>query len=976
MPGTIPTKFIIPYKDDSISSSTTGTSEQTKTKEYDSDKINSINNIFSINNFTFESPPFPWARSEPYIYVQQIILRSTIAPWISDLILTDAFRAPLYEAFNLVEFIRNHEEEENKRTLGHICLHVENVKRGSKELLFPEYNCLVLSPINFWQQNLQIFNKDVNLLNTIFHYQVCIFNLNFKVIYIIIHYNILFYFQNLQKTKVSIAEMLLGMKVRDTGFKRYPIRVRPRIIQYAVTLVLRENDRAFLSSLKQQLIDKYSLHQKQHTTPSSAAPVTHQQNTNSYNSHSLYDGPASSTMYIFYPGEFNLMELIPISIAFVSLFIYVYFSFRKIDVIRSRIILALSSVATVLSSLFMSIGFCFFFGLTISIQFKGIYPLLIIIVGLENVLVITKSVVSIDATLDLKIRLAKGLSKEGWSITKNLLTEITILTIGLGTLVPVIQEFCIFAIVGLISDFFIQMFFFSTMLAFNIEPEFSSEVKSMPKSSSPHQNGMFRTKNLMRYPSSSYTTPSISSSPIAGMNRSRSHPKLSNLEFHQSQSTNVVATPVTNVTDRKIPKRVRLFNFWARTRFFQRAFMIWMLAWISTIVYNAGIIEHFFEFGKTYINATNQTSDLLNQNRIDVVSNLSEFDINSHDDILNSDINFEKHIKDLSPESYLNFTEQVNKLKHSDYETTHHLSSFHWASILKQYNISLSGKYVVVLPSIKLSQVIGPEIALNVRNPGETSIQHNFQWKALAVALDPIDFSDSDYQQPTDNTTPLFPKSPIEIFLILILCSISLFFLSYLLVVLYRCICSRNYAEWRASWSFTEEVSKPRTQQVLTCVTLQLKGHTHSIDCMAIDGTMIATTCLEGRIKIWDATSGELMADIVRNKSPTIDVNEKPAPPIWCLDYLDNLIVIGCADGRLEFWEGTTQKFKCVYKSETSFNDGVTHVKLVSDKVVAARLSGRVDILRLGTYNRGVPIDYNFSSVYRRSEYYLLFFIF
>lgn len=34
--------------------------------------------------------------------------------------------------------------------------------------------------------------------------------------------------------------------------------------------------------------------------------------------------------------------------------------------------------------------------------------------------------------------------------------------------------------------------------------------------------------------------------------------------------------------------------------------------------------------------------------------------------------------------------------------------------------------------------------------------------------------------------------------------------------------------------------------------------------------------------------------------------------PIWCLDYLDNLLCIGCADGRLEFWEGITGKFKVI----------------------------------------------------------------
>lgn len=62
-----------------------------------------------------------------------------------------------------------------------------------------------------------------------------------------------------------------------------------------------------------------------------------------------------------------------------------------------------------------------------------------IIVGLENVLVLIKSVVSTTSHLDVKIRVAQGLSREGWNITKNLLIEVTILTAGLLTFVPAIQ---------------------------------------------------------------------------------------------------------------------------------------------------------------------------------------------------------------------------------------------------------------------------------------------------------------------------------------------------------------------------------------------------------------------------------------------------------------------------------------------------------------------------------------------------------
>lgn len=111
----------------------------------------------------------------------------------------------------------------------------------------------------------------------------------------------------------------------------------------------------------------------------------------------------------------------------------------------------------------MSVGLCFFFGLRLTLDGREVFPYVVVAVGLENVLVLTKSVVSTPSHLDVKIRVAQGLSREGWSITKNLLTEVTILTVGFFTFVPAIQEFCIFAVVGLLSDFFLQMFFYSTV---------------------------------------------------------------------------------------------------------------------------------------------------------------------------------------------------------------------------------------------------------------------------------------------------------------------------------------------------------------------------------------------------------------------------------------------------------------------------------------------------------------------------------
>ncbi|EAA05048.4 AGAP011336-PA, partial [Anopheles gambiae str. PEST] len=937
LPGTIPTKVIFPYTE-SISENL-HLSNANLTSEFYNPFSFSGGNMFNIYNISVETP-FPWARIDPLLYVQQIIMRTSVVPWEEDLLLTDAFRAPLYEVFKLLEIIRNHEDQ-SKTMLSHLCLHVENVKRSSQQTLFPEYNCLLLSPANLWQQNMQNFNKDSNLLNTVY----------------VNH--------NLQKSKVSTAEMLFGIPLRDTGVKRYPMRVRPRIIQYAVTLILRENNPAFIESLKQKLTRAYPLHQKEPSTDASGGVPAQPEAPSA-------PKQQQSIMYIFYPGEFNWKEVLPQCIAFCVLFIYVYFSVRKIEAIRSRIMLASCAVLTVLGSLLMSLGLCFFFGLTISFQSKGVYPYLVILVGLENVLVITKSVLTTDNNLDVKIRVAQGLSREGWSITKNLLTEITILTGGLATFVPVIQEFCIFAMVGLVSDFLLQMLFFATVLALDIKRvEYSAEVRRLPK--------MLYFNNELRRGTG--TAAGQTNGPArevrnggGSINRSRSHPKLTGLE----QAASHPKTGPGSGKDVKIPKRLRIVNFWARTRFFQRGFMIWMVLWISNIIYNAGLIEELFVIDKNLTGHERlPTEATLEMDRLNYHKNLPDAGMlrggGGGGGVASDKAGTVEH-------RALNVSEQLQRLKHPDYETVYQLSNFHWSSILKQYNVSLSGRYVTVLPAIKLSHAVSPATAIQLRNADEKA-PHHFQWKALAVALDPLDFSDADTGDgshvPIGNA-PFYPKTPMEILLTCMLLVVSTFVVTYTMIVLYRCVCTRNYAEWRASWQESDSETEPKPEQcLLEGVPVQVDGHVHRIECLVTDGNMVASSCLQGQVKVWDVSNGELLAEIDRlhyfelqqhRGSSAPKQQQHHVSPIWCLDFLDNLIVIGCADGRLEFWEGSSGSFKCIHDAEHSHNNGVTNIKLTGDRVIAARLSGRIDFFRLETYNQGRQIDWGFTSAYRRTH--------
>lgn len=52
------------------------------------------------------------ASENPALYIQQVVLRASVVPWTEDLAMTDAFRAPLYEVFNLLETIQNYQDQE------------------------------------------------------------------------------------------------------------------------------------------------------------------------------------------------------------------------------------------------------------------------------------------------------------------------------------------------------------------------------------------------------------------------------------------------------------------------------------------------------------------------------------------------------------------------------------------------------------------------------------------------------------------------------------------------------------------------------------------------------------------------------------------------------------------------------------------------------------------------------------------------
>lgn len=715
-----------------------------------------------------------WYRGVPVAYIQQVLVKAAVSPWDSSLVPVDAFRSPLGRVFTLLEEIRNHVHTDGSGVLSleSLCLQVSDLLPGLRRMqsVLPEHGCLLVSPGNYWQNQRELFDADPDLLKTIQKHEP-------KGLH----------------TSATLRDLLFGVPGKYTGVSHYN---RKRVVTYTITLVLSRYHARFLSSLRSRLKQIY---------PSANC--------------SLRD---DHMVHVHFKEEIGVAELIPLVTTYIILFAYIYFSTRKIDMVKSKWGLALAAVVTVLSSLLMSVGLCTLFGLTPTLNGGEIFPYLVVVIGLENVLVLTKSVVSTPVDLEVKLRIAQGLSNESWSIMKNMATELCIILIGYFTLVPAIQEFCLFAVVGLVSDFFLQMFFFTTVLSIDIR---RMELADLNR----------------RLPAEAGLPP-----PKPGPLRCREAPPPSRPSPH----TITLQTPPLRSFPR-LPKRLRVVYFLARTRLAQRIIMAGTVIWIGILVYTdpAGL--------RTYLAAQVSEQSSLGDpgggagalgvapvfRGADPTSTLSVHPA-PEPTPLPENQSQEHHLPHAPPPSVPQISWGAE-----DEEGWRRLSFRHWPSLFGYYNITLAKRYISILPVIPVTLHLSPQEALDTRHPQDTR-----------------------HPPPP----PPLPKVTVDLQADITLYKVAALGLAagvllvLLLFCLYRVLCPRNYGQNGVATGRRRRGDLPcddygYTPPVSEISPLLLRGHSMDIECLASDGMLLASCCLAGQIRVWDAQTGDCLTVIPNN---------------------------------------------------------------------------------------------------------------
>ena len=173
-------------------------------------------------------------------------------------------------------------------------------------------------------------------------------------------------------------------------------------------------------------------------------------------------------------------------------------------------------------------------------------------------------------------------------------------------------------------------------------------------------------------------------------------------------------------------------------------------------------------------------------------------------------------------------------------------------------------RYISVLPTIHLSSIIPPEEAIKFRKPywnskwppdstqyplkADVTVQgvHKDQQKHVDRTEEELDahrnnkadfeaFSEEylrkyypfiDAEQ-IQQILQYYPKSRKEYAITICLGVLSVICISYFIMALYKCMCSRKYSKWRASWSKAARKGKMNNyiKQIKDSLPIVLRGH-------------------------------------------------------------------------------------------------------------------------------------------------------
>jgi len=842
-----------------------------------------------------------WLLLEPVMYFQQIILKSSIEPWdnmnnsISPAMVV---KGALSRSFHIMDHINSLHGFENT------CVHVKSKPVSS---LLPEKDCIFFSPWLFWRKDKTYFLEDERVIETVFKHPC--------------------------STTMCPRDILLGAPTRYTGIKQSYQTNRHRSIEYAITVVQSRFDPGLRRSLIERLTTEFELEESA-------------------------ESDESIFVHVFYRPRKYFTDYFPLFAGYFLCMAYFYYTVSKFEMVKSKWGLAFAAFNTVFWTLAMTSGICAHFDLTPTLFGAGLYPYLAMIIGLENILCITRAVVYTTPSMDVASRLSHGLSHEGYNITKFFMLEMGFLGFAWLTFVPEIQEFCTFAFIALVVDFYMQLFFYIPCLLFDLgrldleEKQkyshmlFNSDIRKLKNYPTPKCPASIIFPRMFAKKRKIFKT-SSEANLLSGEGNPRTHRRT-----HSTDKTEDIRKQ-----DTPISYRLRVLYFWTRTRVVQRMVMLFFTLWVLWLAF---VVHKWKLLDKIYLYPGNMTDPV------------NGFGV-SH------------YILDTAPLQWVQWQRQTFKW---------------WPAVFGEYNLSLSGHYITFLPPIVLNAKIPPD-----------------DWSLQSVMKNIVDDTSEGHELQTGKEPELQSRITFleRQMTALLVTSMFLPFCFVVAFISYVFFWDR-WRQYRSSLKKTENIDPPKTlsQKCFVELTpLLFSSHDIVVECVSVQlPSTIILTSLDGRVYRCGSHNGEPKKQIARWKSSLPDEREDglrhrtrtlsnqnngeqegrdsdgrtrsttlndtngldvlagdARAQIWCLAVKQNIILLGCADGSVEVGNALWSRIIGRYEDPAQTKSGVLHIKLRSNRMIIGRLNGVIEIIELiFSENTETPVRFNALSIVKAHQ--------
>uniref|UniRef100_A0A1I7TA84 Sterol regulatory element-binding protein cleavage-activating protein n=1 Tax=Caenorhabditis tropicalis TaxID=1561998 RepID=A0A1I7TA84_9PELO len=768
--------------------------------------------------------PF-WINENPASYIQQLIVSTTVSPWnATEMSPEQAVRAAAASAFRIRELLLSEPAVEE------LCLRLASQRDWpfrSKSV------CVVLSPATIWYNNIQKFREDPDVIETVFNEQC--------------------------KTTFCMRDLLLGAPVTATGIKQKYQTNRRRKIDYAVTIFFARYSRKVIQGIKEKLSKEFE----------------------------LVEMPANDertfVQVYFHPLK-TFSSYIPLISTYFVCMIYVYYSCRKIQMVASRWGLAFASCFTVASTLLMTTGICAHLDLSTTTWGSEVYPYIALIMGLENTLCITRSVVYTSPSLDVSSRIAHGLSQEGYKLTKYYILELLALLIGFLTRISDLQEFCQFGVICITVDFYMQLFFYAPCLTFDLQRLGLEEKRKFAELLLYEE--IPRLKNY-----APISCPMRKVWPKLFVMKKMQKRRLSDSGVEETKKEEIPRGDSKDDGDVPVPRpedsvRMKIMYFITRTRIVQRTILVVFATWTLILVFFVGSRQLGMES-----NFSNQSS-LTRSHRILSTANLQ----------------------------YGNWQRRTYKW---------------WPAVAHEYNISLNSRYVTFLPPIVVNAQIHPSDFLMQRIEKDPETPEGKEEEEAPVLRSRIDWLEMQL------------KMYLAAFWILLITTVISFFAYVFLSDRWKQVGGvKQVQEQKETMDVGSGVvgASGGGKNFVETLPTAFQGHRFPIESIAVDEadpSTFVSCCQEGVVYVWNTQTGQRTIRI--NRLRAVPDKEIPAAPkIWALAKKSDTVIIGCCDGSVEIASVSRNKLIGLHTKSTI---GVSHIVIRDDDVAVVRLDGTIDFL-------------------------------